>query len=78
MVPASTSLSMASFGAIRDRAAAAFIFQAGTTAFSFSAGLETTNRLTPVIFPERAVLSITTPPNEWPTGTTSPRTAPCT
>ncbi len=64
MVPASTSLASASRGVRREVTLPRLTFHCGTAAFSFSAGLDTMNRLALFSLPARAVLSIATPPNE--------------
>src|SRR5689334_9883716 len=70
-VPASTSLLMASRGAMFDITLPRLDFHAGTAALSLSAGLDSTNLRALGSLRDRTALSITTPPNEWPTGTTS-------
>src|SRR5260370_21234 len=71
-LPASTLMLRASVGAKVASAFETFDSQAGTSFVNLSAGLETMKRLALLSFPARAVLSMTTPPKECPSGTTSP------
>src|SRR5579859_2110460 len=73
-VPASTSLLIASRGMTREAISPRFIFHWGTTTFTFKAGLETMKRLLLGSLAAMNVDSIAAPPNEWPSGTTSPST----
>src|SRR6266704_3961472 len=71
-VAASTSLFIVRPGVSFEATPARLDFQAGTLTLSRNAGLETTKRFARASLPERTVLSIATPPKEWPSGTTSP------
>src|SRR6266851_1408115 len=74
----STSLLRVSLGRILEAALPSLSFRGGTDTFNRSAGLESTKRFVLGTLCSSSVLSSVAPPNECPSGTTSPAAMPST